>query len=175
MSIAPPSDIIMDVIRAAGHAPTASAATTTATVTATATGGPIPIGRVPKALREAMARDWDAYLKAAGKPERPARLATARSRPRASEPLRKSMAKLEGVLLQTMLQGIMAGRDNGPFGAGLAGGYWKSLMVQAIAEKIAERGGIGIADSALGIRERFEQRFLSHLSPSPPQQKEEKA
>ncbi len=161
MSISPPSDIIMDVIRAAGHAPGGPASTSASGVA----GGPIPIGKVPESLREAMAREWESYLAAASKTnEVPA--ATARSRPQANSPLRKSMAKLEGVLLQTMLQGIMAGRENGPFGTGLAGGYWKSLMVQAIADRLAERGGIGIADSALGIRERFEQRFLSHLSPS---------
>ncbi len=158
MSISPPSDIIMDVIRAAGQAPVAPASA------AAEARGPIPIGKVPKALREAMAREWEAYMRAARANDTPA--ATARSRPQANDPLRKNMAKLEGVLLQTMLQGIMAGRENGPFGTGLAGGYWKSLMVQAIADRLAERGGIGIADSALGIRERFEQRFLSHLSPS---------
>ena len=48
-------------------------------------------------------------------------------------------------------------------------------MVGAIAEKIAERGGIGIADSALGIRERFEQRFLSHVAPTVAHKPEEKA
>jgi len=171
MSISPPSDIIMDVIRAAGHAPDGAAS---APATG-ATRGPIPIGKVPKALREAMAREWQAYLDAAGSAERPARLASDRTRPQPDKALRKSMAKLEGVLLQTMLQGIMAGRENGPFGAGLAGGYWKSLMVQAIADKLAERGGIGIADSALGIRERFEQRFLSHFSPTLPTRTEDKA
>lgn len=168
MSISPPSDIIMDVIRAAGNPPGTPASA------AAAANGPIPIGKVPKALREAMAREWEAYLKTARTAETPTASAT-HARPKVDERMRNGLARLEGVLLQTMLQGVMAGRRDGLFGAGLAGSYWKSLMVGAIAEKIAERGGIGIADSALGIRDRFEQRFLSHLAPAGPQKREDKA
>ncbi len=160
----------MDVIRAAGNAPGVPASATAAA------NGPIPIGKVPKALREAMAREWEAYMKAAHTDDALSAKATvARVRPREDASLRKGLAKLEGVLLQTMLQGVMAGRENGLFGTGLAGSYWKSLMVGAIADRIAERGGIGIADSALGIRERFEQRFLSHLAPAGLQKQEDKA
>ena len=54
-------------------------------------------------------------------------------------------SKLEGVVLQGMISNMMPKQESKLFGSGLAGNYWKSFMSEAIANKIAEGGGVGIA------------------------------
>jgi Rod binding domain-containing protein len=61
---------------------------------------------------------------------------------------RKSAEDFEGVFLQTMVQEMLAGiGKDGPLGEGEAGGAWRGMLVQEYAGKMAQSGGIGIADS----------------------------
>lgn len=54
--------------------------------------------------------------------------------------------KFEAFVLQTFIQDMMPKTTEGVFGSGIAGDFWRSLMSEKIAEQVAERGSLGIAD-----------------------------
>ena len=54
--------------------------------------------------------------------------------------------KFEAFVLQSFIQEMMPESTEGVFGSGLAGDFWKSMMSEKIAEQVAERGSIGVAD-----------------------------
>ncbi len=54
-------------------------------------------------------------------------------------------ARLEGVLVESMLNGMMQASGGSIFGSGLAAEYWKSMLAQAVAMQVAQRGGLGLA------------------------------
>lgn len=61
--------------------------------------------------------------------------------------VRETATKFEAMVLQTFLQTMMPKEAEAVYGSGLSGDMWKSLMAEKIAEAVAERGGIGIAQS----------------------------
>jgi Rod binding domain-containing protein len=54
--------------------------------------------------------------------------------------------KFESFVLQTFIQEMMPETAEGVYGSGVAGDFWKSMMSEKIAEQVAERGSVGIAD-----------------------------
>lgn len=54
--------------------------------------------------------------------------------------------KFEAFVLQTFIQEMMPETSESVFGAGISGDFWKSMMSEKIAEQVAERGSLGIAD-----------------------------
>lgn len=54
--------------------------------------------------------------------------------------------KFEAFVLQSFIQDMMPKTSEGVFGSGIAGDFWKSMMAEKVAEQVAERGSIGIAD-----------------------------
>ena len=55
-------------------------------------------------------------------------------------------AKFESFVLQTFIQSMFSGDHDGDvFGQGSAGRYWRSMLAGAIADNMAQSGGIGIA------------------------------
>ncbi|PRD42651.1 flagellar biosynthesis protein FlgJ [Phyllobacterium phragmitis] len=53
--------------------------------------------------------------------------------------------KFEAFMLQSFVQSMFSEDTNAVFGQGISGEYWKSMMAEAIAQKMADAGGIGIA------------------------------
>ena len=172
MSISPGSDIVMDVMRAADPAAVRRAAARLEGAARAA--APKAASAAAKAAGPAMAL-WERSMAAAGaaaaKPAAarggPVRLtpadapdpaAPARAAPRGAEAgaegasgkdLAAGYARLEAVLLENMLNGMMGASGGSIFGSGLAGEYWKSLLAQGLAERIAQGGGLGLARSML--------------------------
>lgn len=71
--------------------------------------------------------------------------------PLASHPFRTrttpdAAQKFEAFVLQTFIQEMMPKTAEGVFGSGLAGDFWRSLLSEKVAEQVAERGSLGIAD-----------------------------
>ncbi len=67
-----------------------------------------------------------------------------------SHPAPESYRKFEAMVLQTFIQNMLP-KDAGAFyGKGMAGDMWKSLLAEKMADVMAERGGIGIADRMMG-------------------------
>ena len=53
------------------------------------------------------------------------------------------------MVLQTFVQSMMPKEAEDVYGEGMAGDMWKSMMSQQLGTVMADRGGIGIADSLL--------------------------
>ncbi|KXF76003.1 hypothetical protein ATN84_13825 [Paramesorhizobium deserti] len=53
--------------------------------------------------------------------------------------------KFEAFMLQSFVQSMFPQDASAVFGQGISGEYWKSMMAEAIAQKMADVGGIGIA------------------------------
>jgi Rod binding domain-containing protein len=58
--------------------------------------------------------------------------------------------KFEAFVLQTFIQEMMPETPEGVYGSGIAGDFWKSMMAEKIAEQVAERGSVGIANYISG-------------------------
>lgn len=54
--------------------------------------------------------------------------------------------KFESFVLQTFIQEMLPKNAEGVFGSGIAGDFWRSMMAEKMAEQVAERGDLGIAD-----------------------------
>ena len=61
----------------------------------------------------------------------------------------EAFVKFESMVLQTFVQSMLPKDGAAVYGDGISGEMWKSLLAQQLGEVIAQRGGIGIADSIL--------------------------
>jgi Rod binding domain-containing protein len=129
MSISPPSDIVLDVARAADPARYTQAAAKL--------GAPGAAEAFSEALDAAGSADAATIGNKVAVP-RPKTDATA---DKAAETYRQ----FEAMALSNMLESSMTGDNDAFFGEGVAGSTWKSLLVEQIAKEMAKTGGIGIA------------------------------
>ncbi|MBB3233695.1 hypothetical protein FHS20_000535 [Phyllobacterium endophyticum] len=53
--------------------------------------------------------------------------------------------KFEAFMLQSFVESMFTGDNQAVYGEGIAGNYWKSMMAEAVANKMADAGGIGVA------------------------------
>ena len=169
MSISPPSDLILDVMKAADPQRMQEAALRLKDMAAArAAAAETGAGKWSESLRMAGFSPAGAgrkistpHLDAASGTRSPAPSAAdaAAVRARARAPaaadgsgdavrrMREGFAALEGVVLENMLDGMLGGSGSKVFGEGLAGEYWKSMMARAIASQVARRGGMGLAEA----------------------------
>ena len=135
MAISPPSDLVLDVVRAADPAQVeAAAAKLKASKAAFAA-----TSLAEKGAGFTAAVD---ILSNAGSRSG---LANATSSVKASE-VPKVYREFEGVVLQNFLKTMMPEDTEAVYGKGNAGEIWKSMMAEQIGAAIAERGGVGIAE-----------------------------
>jgi hypothetical protein len=66
--------------------------------------------------------------------------------PHAQKPV-DAAQKFEAFVLQTFIQEMMPETPESVFGSGISGDFWKSMMSEKIAEQVAARGGLGLADT----------------------------
>lgn len=57
--------------------------------------------------------------------------------------------QFESFVLQSFIENMLPEENEAVYGKGLAGGMWKSMMAEQIANQLAKAGGIGIADRIL--------------------------
>ena len=119
MAISPPSDIVLDVARAAGPADI-EAARTALMKKAGGVSGSFTVGEAAPLSRAADKAD-------------PA----------------TRYQRFEAMVLQTFIENMLPKDAEGVYGKGLAGDMWKSQMAEQLADVMAARGGIGIARSML--------------------------
>lgn len=123
MAISPPSDIVLDVARAAGPADIAEAR---AALTRRAGGAaePFSVGEaqaLSQTSRTGGANEGDAA----------------------------QFKRFEAMVLTTFIQNMLPKDSEGVYGEGLAGDMWKSQLAEHLADVMADRGGIGIARSLI--------------------------
>lgn len=95
---------------------------------------------------------WGACFLSADLTIRPVAEATARAdattemRPGRVRNAPDAAQKFEAFVLQTFIQEMMPKEAEGVFGSGVAGDFWRSLMAEKVAEQVAQRGDLGIAN-----------------------------
>lgn len=129
MAISPPSDIVLDVARAADP----SAVETARADLMRRTQGTAAAAAFDAGLSARPAAGGQVLGREAGAPSAP-----------------EAARKFEAMVLQTFISSMMPKDAESTYGEGMAGDMWKSMMAEKIAGVVAERGGIGIADRVLG-------------------------
>lgn len=132
MSISPPSDIVLDVARAADPVRYREAAARLGSTSAAA--GP--------EFQSALAAETPRSVTA-----RPATTSATRTGVVAEPSTRADKANrdFEAMVLANLLEAAMPDDSAALFGEGTAGSVWKSMLVEQIAGQMARSGGIGIA------------------------------
>jgi len=125
MSISPPSDIVLDVARAADPARYAEAA---ARLTRPAAGS-------------AAAEPFAVVLA----PPPPANAAPPPPAPRSADPAADAYRGFEAMVLATLIEATIPDELSAVYGSGTAGDLWKSMLAEQFGAAMAEAGGIGIA------------------------------
>lgn len=135
MSISPPSDLVLDVVRAAD--PTA----VDAARERLAAGAPVATAPV----REA-SQTFQAEFNRAGHTMPQSSDADSQTKTPAT------FRKFEAMVLQSFIKEMLPKDSEAVYGKGSAGDIWKGMLAQQIGSVIAQRGGIGIADHMLDRR-----------------------
>lgn len=156
MAISPPSDIVLDVARAADPARLQVAfdrlqrmgSGVAGSQFAAAVDEATPTGSIPGL---AGARDKFASLA-------PAKLDSAAG----TVPSRstKTLQQFEAQVISTFIEQMMPEATANTFGSGTAGGVWRSMLSEQIANQIARAGG-------LGIREKVEAAIAARNTTDP--------
>ncbi len=138
MSITPPSDLVMDVLKAADPTQLAEAKARLDTI-----GAGIKAERLNtegNGFNTQVASLGDVKLPSGGDNMRV-------SSKDAATP--ETYRKFEAMVLRNFVQDMLPEQNESVFGKGTAGDIWKSMMAEHLADAIAEGGGIGIADRLL--------------------------
>jgi hypothetical protein len=126
LAISPPSDIVLDVARAVEPSGVEAARAELAKRGTSAGGSAVAFSLGETGFQGKFAR-------AAADTNSP-------------EPFKR----FEAMVLQTFIQNMLPKDAENVYGKGMAGDMWKSMMAEKLANVMAERGGIGIADRVLG-------------------------
>lgn len=126
MAISPPSDIVLDVARAAEPERLEAA-------------------RARLASRAAAASAGSAETFSVGDPGAP----STADEPVPSKETPETYKKFEAMVLSSFVQEMMPKHTDAVYGEGLSGDMWKSLLSQQLGVVISDRGGIGIANRLL--------------------------
>lgn len=135
VAISPPSDLVLDVIKAAdpGDLVAArdklranSAANDAAVMTASNAGFASMIGLAESAASKAG-------------------LGNVTEMPN-DQKVPETYRKFEASILSTFIQDMMPSDSEAVYGEGAAGDFWKSMMAEQVADAVSKRGGIGIAE-----------------------------
>jgi flagellar protein FlgJ len=128
MAIKPPSDIVLDVARAADPVRHLAAAERLARLASPAEP------------------DGDRFASLLGDLDRPASASFCANRPAGGAKVPDAYKSFEGFFLQSFIQSILPKSTDATYGDGTAGEVWRSLAAQEMGDVIAEGGGIGIAE-----------------------------
>lgn len=138
MAITPPSDIVLDVARAADPARLQLAVDRLQ-----------KLGNGIAGTQFAAAVDEAAPAGLAGAREKFAALAPAKLDNTASavpSKTAKTMQQFEAQVIQTFIEQMMPEATANNFGSGTAGGVWRSMLSEQIANQIAKAGGLGLRE-----------------------------
>jgi hypothetical protein len=147
MAVRIPSDLVVDVMNAAGLAQTQMAAARLKAKT----GTPEPAGTMftdaLMALREAKPKaggDLLAGVMGAAEPAT-ARAALQRLAEMSAQP-NDAYGQFESFMMRQAFEDMMPPTGAGTFGEGFAGGVWRSMAAEQFASIFTDHGGLGIAE-----------------------------
>ncbi|ACM35550.1 conserved hypothetical protein [Allorhizobium ampelinum S4] len=136
VAISPPSDLVMDVVRAAE--PSAMAEAQQRLQSARASVQAASLNEKSAGFEVAMNTLNDGASTKAGLANRATNTIKASDIP-------KPYRQYEGIVLQNFISNMLPKDSEAVFGKGNAGEIWKSMMAEQIGNTISERGGVGIA------------------------------
>lgn len=145
MAISPPSDIVLDVVRAAEPEAVATAR-----------------ARLAEGRPASVPDGADFASVSASRGTTFGRAAASAN----TDSTREAYVQFESMVLQTFLQSMLPSDSKSVYGKGLAGDMWRSLLAQQLGGVMAERGGIGIADHLLAGRYKQGEKTAS-IGPIP--------
>lgn len=135
MAISPPSDLVMDVLRAADPTDVQAAqAKLKASRAAFAANSLAEAGAGFGAAMDIM--DGAATKAGLGRIDKSAKTAD----------MPDEYRKFEASILQNFVNTMMPTDSENVYGKGSAGEFWKSMMSEQIADSMSKNGGVGIAD-----------------------------
>lgn len=135
MAISPPSDLVLDVVKAADPADVQAAqAKLVANKAAFAANS----------LAEA-GNGFDATVDVLNRATSKAGLADAKERTTKTDKVPAVYQKFEAMVLQNFLQNMMP-KSEALYGKGATGEIWKGMMADQISTEMSKGGGIGIAE-----------------------------
>ena len=138
MAIAPPSDLLLDVARAADPAKVREA---TARLARLAADPSAPNEGFGKALAAAKVTSASTSVATPAASPVPTGAGSLRA---AAQPKTDTYRKFEAVLLQNFVESMLP-KDDESFGDAASAGIYRSMMAEQLANQIATAGGIGIA------------------------------
>lgn len=138
MAISPPSDLLLDVARAADPAKVREATARLARLAADPSATNEGFG---KALAAAKVSGTATAVATPSKSFAPTGVGSLRA---AAQPKADTYKKFEAVLLQNFVESMLP-KDDESFGDAASAGIYRSMMAEQLANQIANAGGIGIA------------------------------
>ncbi|SJZ82238.1 rod-binding protein [Consotaella salsifontis] len=149
MAITPPTDLVLDVMRAAG--PDASDALASR------------LGRVGPASTTATADQALAFNETMKSEAKAAAPASSDILPLGHHESRKASPyeKFEAFVLRSFVESMLPSEESGFYGDGAGANIWRSMMAEQVGDQIAKDGGIGIAEM---LERRAEQSKSGQLA-----------
>lgn len=130
MAVSPPSDIVLDVANAVDTTELAEARTRLVNASAARRAeGAFSLAETTAAADVRQA-------------------ASAKAQPTGRD--KASFVKFEAMVLRNFVEAMLPKSAETVYGKGLAGDMWKSMLAEQVANVVAERGGVGIANRVLG-------------------------
>jgi flagellar protein FlgJ len=130
MAVSPPSDIVLDVAKAVDTTELAEART--------------------RLTNASAARRAEGAFSLAETDSATAARTSASASGAAHGRDKAGLVKFEAMILRNFVEAMLPKSAETVYGKGLAGDMWKSMMAEQVANVVAERGGVGIADRLLG-------------------------
>ncbi|WAC29050.1 rod-binding protein [Ancylobacter sp. SL191] len=161
MSIQLPSDLILDVVKAADPQKAQAIATrlrqasaaNPATLPADAMSFDAALANSSTALAPARALPMEGLSPLAGTSSLALRNATALSdKPTGATP--EAYRRFESMVLSGFVDSILPEAKASLFGSGTAGQVWRSMLAERIADEVAKHGGVGLAERIAGSATR---------------------
>jgi len=135
VAISPPSDLVMDVVRAADP---------TAVQEAQAKLKANKAAFAATSLAE-NGKGFGAAMKIIDTPGTSAGLDHAKAPKKVAE-MPEEYRKFEASVLSTFVNSMLPKETEDVYGKGSAGEFWKSMMAEKIADEMSKKGGVGIAE-----------------------------
>ncbi len=161
VAISPPSDIVLDVTRAADPEKYRLAAERLARLRATAPTNEtftVPQARAPAAAAADVADT-------AATSTRPLDVGTGSQTRRRLDPY----GQFESFVLQTFVQSMLPKNAANVFGKGSAGEFWRSMLAEKMGDELARSGQVGIARQlAAGPKHPVQSATAVTVTPSVP-------
>lgn len=139
MAIKPPSDIVLDVVRAADPARQR-----------------VAVEKLTGSPSTQPAHEFAELVGGARSPDRFGTCGEPASRP-GNDEAPDAFRSFEAFFIQNFLQSMLPKAAEATYGSGTAGEVWRSQLAEKMGDEIAKAGGIGIADRLLMDRAKNEQ------------------